>query len=177
MADGLWRQPKLPVGRVTPCAPSRFATHAPGGQRTARPTILDGRARHSVRAVVANQNAFVGRRRRARDCAPYLKINKKRAAPKSGSCKLNQPRPNLAFLRRKAMSIPKPPNPVYAGRARHSVRAGRGCKIRPRRARDCPPYQPLWQTRTISLAGVGAHGVTRPTNNCKKKSRSEERLL
>jgi hypothetical protein len=31
-----------------------------------------GRARHSVRAVVVNQNAFVGRRRRAGDCPPYL---------------------------------------------------------------------------------------------------------
>ena len=28
-------------------------------------------ARHSVRAVVVNQNAFVGRRRRARDCPPH----------------------------------------------------------------------------------------------------------
>ena len=31
-----------------------------------------GGARHSVRAVVVNQNTSVGRRRRARDCAPYL---------------------------------------------------------------------------------------------------------
>ena len=30
-----------------------------------------GRARHSVRAVVLNQNVIVGRRRRARDCPPY----------------------------------------------------------------------------------------------------------
>ena len=31
-----------------------------------------GRARHSVRAVVANQRAFVGKQRRAEDCPPYL---------------------------------------------------------------------------------------------------------
>src|SRR5580693_6611079 len=30
-----------------------------------------GRARHSVRAVVANQNTLVGKRRRAEDCLPY----------------------------------------------------------------------------------------------------------
>ena len=29
------------------------------------------RARHSVRAVVVNQNAFVSMRRRAEDCPPY----------------------------------------------------------------------------------------------------------
>jgi hypothetical protein len=28
-------------------------------------------ARHSVRAVVVNPNAFVGKRRRAEDCPPY----------------------------------------------------------------------------------------------------------
>jgi len=31
-----------------------------------------GRARHSVRAGVVNQNASVGKRRRAKDCPPYL---------------------------------------------------------------------------------------------------------
>jgi ABC-type transport system involved in multi-copper enzyme maturation permease subunit len=31
----------------------------------------DGRAHHSVRAVVANQNTFVDKRRRAEDCPPY----------------------------------------------------------------------------------------------------------
>jgi hypothetical protein len=31
----------------------------------------EGRARHSVRAGVVNQNALVGRRRRAEDCPPY----------------------------------------------------------------------------------------------------------
>lgn len=31
-----------------------------------------GRARHSVRAVVVNQNAFVGKRRRPEDWPPYL---------------------------------------------------------------------------------------------------------
>ena len=30
-----------------------------------------GRARHSVRAVMANQTAFVDQRRRAEDCPPY----------------------------------------------------------------------------------------------------------
>lgn len=35
-----------------------------------------GRARHSVRAVVVNQNVLVGRRRRAEDCAPYLRSGK-----------------------------------------------------------------------------------------------------
>jgi hypothetical protein len=32
-----------------------------------------GRARHSVRAVLENQNAAVGKGRRAEDCPPYLR--------------------------------------------------------------------------------------------------------
>jgi hypothetical protein len=32
----------------------------------------NGGARHSVRAVVVNQNAIVGKARRAEDCPPYL---------------------------------------------------------------------------------------------------------
>jgi len=33
----------------------------------------EGRARHSVRAVVADQGVLVGKGRRAEDCPPYLR--------------------------------------------------------------------------------------------------------
>jgi hypothetical protein len=49
---------------------SRFTQQSARGLAQSK-TLCAGRARHSVRAGVVNQNVLVGRRRRAEDCPPY----------------------------------------------------------------------------------------------------------
>jgi hypothetical protein len=58
-----------PVDIGTAC----HASAKSGGGPPHSKTLRAGRARHSVRAVVVNQNVLVGRRRRAEDCPPYLR--------------------------------------------------------------------------------------------------------
>ena len=100
----------------------------------------NGRARHSVRAVVVNQNALVGRRRRAEDCSPYLSEFARwtvRVGLATGSLAL------VAVGKDRRVWNIITWITSGAGRARHSVRAVANQNAfvgRRRRAEDCPPY-------------------------------------
>ena len=61
-------------------SPRHWAT----GPDSAPAAMSAGRARHSVRAVVVNQNRPVCRRRRAEDCPPYQRAGGQNEIDRNG---------------------------------------------------------------------------------------------